>query len=192
MLGYTSHYCLHHNFTAFSSIPMAFQRLIPLHLPAPLIVLPIRKESHSRMFRKSKFNISKKFPCYIQLSVCAIGCQIIGSCSPAFYVYALLPKWTHLIPVLSDAAQCARLQATGWNWSRGHYSQQLLPVYYFLLFGGRRGHGGILLCIYHIITVGQALLWEQTIAIQHDYTSQISCSLQVTLSRGVASSKYIR
>ena len=78
------------------------------------------------------------------------------------------------------------------EWSRGHYSQQLLPVYYFLLFGGRRGHGGILLCIYHIITVGQALLWEQTIAIQHDYTSQISCSLQVTLSRGVASSKYIR
>ena len=136
MLGYTSHYCLHHNFTAFSSIPMAFQRLIPLHLPAPLIVLPIRKESHSRMFRKSKFNISKKFPCYIQLSVCAIGCQIIGSCSPAFYVYALLPKWTHLIPVLSDAAQCARLQATGAELESGSLLSTAFYLFIILCFLG--------------------------------------------------------
>jgi len=139
MLGYTSHYCLHHNFTAFSSIPMAFQRLIPLHLPAPLIVLPIRKESHSRMFRKSKFNISKKFPCYIQLSVCAIGCQIIGSCSPAFYVYALLPKWTHLIPVLSDAAQCARLQATGAELESGSLlSTAFTCLLFFAIWGKAR------------------------------------------------------
>ena len=90
------------------------------------------------MFRKSKFDISKKFPCYIQFRFVRLDVNLKGFV-PCFYVYALLPKWTHLIPVLSDAAQCARLQATGAELESGSLlSTAFTCLLFFAIWGKAR------------------------------------------------------